>query len=183
MTKYGLGVVDTRAPYYTPYGYWNGSVWMPHQWIFAKSLLDRGEVSFAVKIFKTALSVWKAEVERTYLCFEHFMSTNGRGAGFHHFSGLSTPVLMFFETLYKPGTVTAGFQTVVKSAEWNEDKTALKMQAVSSYGGSMIVCMSDKCNYKFTLDGKEIKARKLTAGAYAISLRKCGENVIEVKTI
>ena len=64
--------------------------------LLAKSLLDRGEVSFAVKIFKTALSVWKKEVERTYLCFEHFMSTNGRGAGFHQFSGLSTPVLMFF---------------------------------------------------------------------------------------
>ncbi len=183
MTKYGLGVVDTRAPYYTPYGYWNGSVWMPHQWIFAKSLLDRGEVTFAVKILKTALSVWRAEVERTYLCFEHFMSINGRGAGFHHFSGLSAPILTFFETLYKPGTVTAGFQTAVKDTKWNEDKTALKMTTVSNCAGSIIICMSDRCKYKFALNGKEIKARKLSAGAYAISLRQPGENIIEVNHV
>ena len=182
MTKYGLSVVDTRAPYYTPHGYWNGSVWMPHQWIFAKSLLDGGEVMFAVKIFKTALSVWKKEVERTYLCFEHFMSINGRGAGFHHFSGLSTPVLMFFDTLYTPGTITSGFQTVVESADWNEDKTTLKVTTVSnSSGGSIIICMSDKCNYKFTLNGKIVKPVKISAGAYALQLKGSGKNTVAVK--
>ena len=182
MTTYGLGVVDTRAPYYTPYGYWNGSVWMPHQWIFAKSLLDRGEVSFAVKIFKTALSVWKKEVERTYLCFEHFMSTNGRGAGFHHFSGLSNPILMFFESLYTPGAITAGFQTLVKKSEWNKDKTEAKIHTVSNcVGGALLICMSDKCNYKFTLNGKDVKARKISGGAYSVSLKSDGENLIEVK--
>ena len=183
MTKYGLGVVDTRAPYYTPHGYWNGSVWIPHQWIFAKSLLDRAEVSFAVKILKTALSVWSAEVDRTYLCFEHFMSTNGRGAGFHHFSGLSAPVLTFFETLYKSGTVTPGLQTAIKSAVWNEDKSALNMHTVSNCAGSIIICMSDKYEYKFTLNGEKIKARRLTDGAYSISLRKAGENAVEVREI
>lgn len=183
MTKYGLGVVDTRAPYYTPHGYWNGSVWMPHQWIFAKSLLDKGEVSFAVKIFKTALKVWRSEVERTYLCFEHFMSQNGRGAGFHHFSGLSTPVLMFFEALYKPGTVTAGFQTAVRDAAWNEAKTELKMHTVSNCGGSVLVCMNEKCNYIFTINGKKVKARKIGAGTYAISLKSGGESLIEVRAI
>lgn len=182
MTKYGLGVVDTRAPYYTPYGYWNGSVWMPHQWIFAKSLLDKGETEFAVKIFKTALTVWRKEVERTYLCFEHFMSTNGRGAGYHHFSGLSTPVLMFFSALYAPGTVTAGFQTAVESADWNGDKTALKLTTVSnSAGGAIIICMSEKCDYKFTINGKTVKSKKISKGAYSLRIKNAGKNTVVVE--
>ena len=69
MTEYGLGVVDTRAPYYSKEGYWNGTVWMPHQWILSKALLDRGETDLAVKIWKTALKVWSLEVGRSYLCF------------------------------------------------------------------------------------------------------------------
>jgi len=45
LTKYGVSVVDTTAAYYSDSGYWNGSVWMPHQWILWKALLDRGENS------------------------------------------------------------------------------------------------------------------------------------------
>ena len=181
MTKYGLGVVDTRAPYYTPYGYWNGSVWMPHQWIVAKALLDRGEVDFAVKIMKRALSVWKCEVDRTYLCFEHFMTQNGRGAGFHQFSGLSTPVLMFYESLYTPGSVTCGFGTAVISKKWNKENTTLKLNTVSnSVENAIIICMSDRCKYKFTSNGKRIRSKKLTGGAYAIWPQAIGECDIEV---
>lgn len=182
MTKYGLGVVDTRAPYYTPHGYWNGSVWMPHQWILAKALLDRGEIDFACKIAKTAISVWKREVDRTYLCFEHFMSQNGRGAGFHQFSGLSTPVLMFYQSLYTPGTVTAGFGNAIASKEWNNDKTKLRVISVSnSKTTAMIVCMNEKCKYKFTCNGKNVRAKKLTGGAYAIKLGTAGKCVITVE--
>ena len=182
MTKYGVGVVDTRAPYYTPFGYWNGSVWMPHQWILMKALLDRGEIDFAVEIIKTALNVWKTEVDRTYLCFEHFMSQNGRGAGFHQFSGLSTPVLMFFETLYTPGTVTAGFDTTISKKTFNEDKTSLEVDAVSNSDNSyIIVCLSDKCKHKFTVNGKKARAKRLSGGAYAIPLKKAGEKKIRTK--
>lgn len=181
MTEYGVGVVDTRAPYYTPYGYWNGSVWMPHQWILAKALLDRGEVDFAVKIANTALSVWKREVDESYFCFEHFMSQNGRGAGFHQFSGLSTPVLMFFEWLYSPGHIATGFSVNITRAEWNGDKTALKAVSVSNCdGASVIISMSDKCKYKFTINGEPAEAKQLTGGAYAISLGTSGEFEITV---
>ncbi len=182
MTEYGLGVVDTRAPYYTPYGYWNGSVWMPHQWILAKALLDRGEVDFAFKIANTALSVWAREVDETYFCFEHFMSQNGRGAGFHQFSGLSTPVLMFFEWLYSPGHISAGFAVNVTKAEWNKDKTSLAATAVSNCDGAcVIISMSDKCKYKFTVNGEPVEAKQLSGGAYAISLGKSGD--LEISAI
>ena len=174
MTEYGLGVVDTRAPYYTPYGYWNGSVWIPHQWILAKALLDRGEADFSVKIAKTALKVWRREVERTYLCFEHFMSSNGRGAGYHQFSGLSSPIINFYSELFVPGTVTVGFASTVKSAEWSADKTSLKLTLSSSSKDSkIIVCLKDECKYKFTVNGKDVRAKRVSDGAYIIPIG-CG---------
>ncbi|MDD5350494.1 MAG: hypothetical protein PHQ12_09820, partial [Chthoniobacteraceae bacterium] len=33
-TRIGLSTVDQSAAYYEPGGYWNGAVWMPHQWFF-----------------------------------------------------------------------------------------------------------------------------------------------------
>ena len=184
MTEYGLGVVDTRAPYYSPEGYWNGSVWMPHQWILSRALLDRGEIDLACRIWKTALKVWSAEVDRTYLCFEHFMSSNGRGAGFHQFSGLSTPVLMFFETLYTPGSVTVGFDTALLDKSLNEDATAIKVDAVSNCDSSvMVVCLSDKCKYKFTVNGKSVRTKRLSGGAYAVRLGKSGRKLVVAEAV
>ena len=99
----GLSAVDQTAPYYTNTGYWNGTVWMPHQWFFWKTMLDLGEGEFAYKIAKTGLDVWKREVEASYNCMEHFMIETGRGAGWHEFGGLSTPVLSWFKTYFEPG--------------------------------------------------------------------------------
>ena len=184
MTEYGLGVVDTRAPYYSTEGYWNGSVWMPHQWILSKALLDRGETELAVKIWKTAIKVWSTEVNRTYLCFEHFMSSNGRGAGFHQFSGLSAPVLNFFETLYTPGTVTTGFDTVVLGKEACASGTAVKVDAVSNSDGSvMVVCLSDRCKYKFTVNGRSVRAKRVADGAYAVRLGKKGRKTVAAEPL
>ena len=45
----GLSAVDQTAPYFKNSGYWNGTVWMPHQWFFWKSMLDYGQSDFAFK--------------------------------------------------------------------------------------------------------------------------------------
>ena len=170
LTDVGVGVVDTRASYYSPMGYWNGTVWMPHQWILTRALLDNGEGDLSYKIADIALNVWQTEVDATYSCFEHFMR-NGRGAGFHQFSGLSTPVLMFFESYYKPGTLTVGFMTSVTAQEWSEDGTALT--ATLAVGGKhpvALVCLREGQEYTFTVNGKAVAAKKRTAGAYEIPL-------------
>ena len=173
MTPIGLGVVDTRAGYYRSDGYWNGSVWMPHQWILWRALFDYGEGELAREIADTALKVWKREVDSTYCCFENFMSANGRGSGFHQFSGLSTPVLLFFESYYTPGTVTVGFESTVASEVWNEDKTALELTA--SVGGKrpmVLVCLAAGKEYRFTVNGKTVAARQVSAGAYEVPVEK-----------
>lgn len=181
MTEYGISAVDTRAPYYSESGYWNGSVWFPHQWILMRALLDRGESALAVKIAKTALSVWKREVERSYSCFEHVMIKNGRGAGFHQFSGLSSPVLSMFETLYTPGTVTGGFSVAVRRSEWNAKKSRADIALVADCDtAEVVICLSDRYEYAFELNGRAVKAKRVSQGAYAIKLGTVGEICLSV---
>ena len=170
MTEYGCSAVDTRAPYYRTDGYWNGSVWMPHQWILWKSLLDEGNIELANKISSTALSVWETEVSLTYNCCEHFMNENGRGAGFHQFSGLSTPVLMWYRAYYTPGTISTGFRTMLDAIKWNDDFSELVCDIlITDKNSCIIICLNEEFSYDFYIDDWKISAQKLTNGAYFIN--------------
>ena len=182
LTPVGVSVVDTRAPYYRTDGYWNGSVWMPHQWILWKSLLDKGEVALADEIAQTALKVWKNEVDVTYNCYEHFMVQNGRGAGFHQFGGLSTPVLLWYKAYYAPGTITGGFLTAFEKITWNEDYTYLECEiAETTPHGVVMVCMKEGADYGFTVNGEEVPATQLTNGGYVLPV-KAGRLIGEKKS-
>ena len=176
MTKIGLSVVDTRASYYRTDGYWNGSVWMPHQWILSKALLDHGKHDLSFEIAKKGLEVWKQEVDETYNCYEHFMVANGRGAGFHQFSGLSTPVMKWFETYFVPGTITCGFLTKLTRVVWNKEKTAVTIEIVShTKQTDLVVCMKER------KEGYMLKGfgtmKRINGGAYCVSLKGCKEAV------
>jgi hypothetical protein len=181
MTDIGISVVDTRASYYSENGYWNGSVWMPHQWILWTSLFDKGEGELAFKIADTALKIWKRETDESYSCFEHFMKKNGRGSGFHQFSGLSTPVLLFFESYYTPGTVTLGFETVIIEKEFNDDYTEFSMKCRASGEKPIaLICLNAHYKYEFYINSRPAKAKSVTDGAYEISLPN-GISEIEIK--
>lgn len=177
MTKIGLSVVDTRAPYFRMDGYWNGSVWMPHQWIVSKALLDMDCHELSFRIASTGLELWKQETDETYNCYEHFMIANGRGAGFHQFSGLSSPVMKWFESYYIPGTITCGFQTKILKADWNETHTELTLDIqVFTEKASVIVCMNSAKKYLIP------DAVKVTEGAYVFSLSS-GVHTINIQSI
>ncbi len=176
FTPIGVSVVDTRAPYYRTDGYWNGSVWMPHQWILWKAFLDHGEWEPAVTIAKTALEVWEKEVRLTYNCYEHFMIANGRGAGFHQFSGLSTPVLLWFNALYKPFTVTGGFQTLISEKRKTAEGFSFRVQAEGS-APAILVCLEENMEYRFKTSGT---VQKINNGAYAITFSHPTEETIEI---
>ena len=180
MTDIGVSVVDTRAPYYSKSGYWNGSVWMPHQWILWKALLDYGETELASEIAEKALSLWEREVSATYNCYEHFMIENGRGAGFHQFSGLSTPVLMWFESYYKPYSVTGGFRTLITNKSRNENDLSFEV-TTDSQNSAVIVCLEEGREYIFDCDAEITRINK---AAYALKFGGSGEfeiNIVEKK--
>ena len=124
-TPIGLTTVDQSAPYYRADGYWNGAVWMAHQWYFWRAALDLGRPDLARRIALTALDLWRVEVERTGRCFEHFIVASGRGAGWHHFGGLSSPVLNWYAAYFRPGRLTVGFDAWLSELRVAPDHTAL----------------------------------------------------------
>ncbi|GGG73772.1 MGH1-like glycoside hydrolase domain-containing protein [Paenibacillus radicis (ex Gao et al. 2016)] len=122
-TPIGLSTVDQGAPYYRADGYWNGAVWMPHQWFFWKTMFDYGYPDLAYRIANTALELWKRETEATYNCYEHFIVQSGTGAGWHHFGGLSAPVINWFAAYYELGKVTTGFNVWMLKQHCKDDYT------------------------------------------------------------
>lgn len=161
-TPYGYGTVDTRAPYYHTDGYWVGTVWMPHQWMLFKAFLDQKEAEPAWELAKTALDTFAAEAHRSYNCPEHYLAKNGRGAGFHQFSGLSTPLLLWYRSFFVPGTVTAGFLTMVCRRETKAD--GLSFSYLSEQDKPMLlVCLDEAAAYEFSC-----RAEPLLSGVYAL---------------
>jgi hypothetical protein len=171
----GITVVDQSAPYYRVDGYWNGSVWMPHQWFVWKTMLDLGKPDFAFKIAKKGLDVYSKETDESYYTFEHFLAKSGRGAGWHQFSGLSNPLLTWFAAYYKQGTVTTGFEIWIKDQSFNKDFSTYKAEinfdnATEPHARSMLICLSPSYKYKVTFNGKEVDTQSPYAGLLQINL-------------
>ncbi len=122
----GLTAIDQSAPYYRKDGYWNGTVWFAHQWFFWKTMFDLARPDLALSIAERALEVWAREVDESYNCFEHFVIESGRGAGWHQFSALSTPVMTFYAAIHCPGRLTTGFDAWVMEAKFLERNTRLQ---------------------------------------------------------
>lgn len=171
----GLSAVDQSAPYYSKEGYWNGTVWMPHQWFYWKSMLDLGEADFAWKIAHTALEVWKRETEKTYNCFEHFIIETGTGAGWHQFSGLSSPVLSWFNAYFRPGNLTTGYNVWIDRQEWAADQSGLAadLQLFESRDQNiaLVVCLNPDYEYQVFWNDQEVASQQLHAGTLSITFK------------
>jgi hypothetical protein len=181
----GLSAVDQSAPYYRKDGYWNGTVWMPHQWFFWKSMLDLGESDFAWEIARRALDVWKREVDASYNCMEHFVIETGRGAGWHQFGGLSSPVLNWYAAYFRPGTLTAGFNVWIAHQEFSQDNSAMEARFKTfrdSRTGdhhSIVACMNPRYEYDVEWNGTRIASKVLFAGVLSVDLPR-GEGELKL---
>jgi len=173
-TDVGLSTVDQSASYYKADGYWNGAVWMPHQWTMWKAMLDAGKGEQAFKIAETALNTWENECERSYYSFEHFIISSGRGAGWHQFSGLSSPVLNWFSTYYKLGKVTTGFEVWIKEDGFKQDYTQFQANvafddATQPRKRCMIVCMNPDFEYEAFFNGEKVDVRSYHKGLVEVT--------------
>lgn len=167
----GISAVDMSASYYFDDGYWNGNVWMSHQWFVWKTMLDNGEADFAYDIAKTALDMWKDETDFTYNTYECFGIATKRGGWFHNFGGLSAPICIWANAYFKPRTVTTGFDI------WTDyQKTSDTSAEISfKYFGenekyTILITLSDKADYTVCLDGKEIDFYQRNKGSFEITL-------------
>ncbi|MEQ9286852.1 MAG: trehalase family glycosidase [Cyclobacteriaceae bacterium] len=184
----GLSAVDQTAPYYSNEGYWNGTVWMPHQWFMWKTMLDLGEADFAFKIADTALNLWKKEVESTYNCSEHFVIESGRGAGWHQFSGLSTPVLSWFNAYYQQSTLTTGFNAWVLEKKFDSSNTSLsaKLKVSGDKGDemAMVVCLNPEYAYQVSWNNQPVPHKEISKGTLSIVVPNIKEvGVLKVERV
>jgi hypothetical protein len=67
------------------------------------------------------------------------MIESRRGAGWHQFSGLSSPIVQLYASYYRPGTLTTGFDTFVREAQWSDDRRCLKATLDCTRAGRMAV--------------------------------------------
>lgn len=170
----GISTVDQSAPYYRDDGYWNGAVWMPHQWYVWKALLDLGKADEAYRIARTALDVWRAEVESSYNCFEHFLVQSGRGAGWHHFGGLSAPVLSWYGAYHRPGRLTTGLHAWVEALAVAADHTALtarlELHGQARHTPVVIAALAGGRRYLATWNGQPVPFQERYPGILEIAL-------------
>ncbi len=172
-TTIGISTVDQSADYYKEDGYWNGAVWMPYQWLFFKAMLDCGECDFAFQIAQTALELWKREVNDSYNCYEHFLIASERGAGWHQFSGLSSPVLQWFRAYYTPGTITCGHSGWITKVNWKENATRLtaSLRFIDSHQKAyVLVVLNPTKTYQFYCNELPIISHMRFNGMYEICL-------------
>lgn len=167
----GISAVDMTASYYHEDGYWNGNVWMSHQWFAWKTMLDNGEADFAFAVADRALEMWKEETDFSYNTYECFGIKTRRGGWFHNFGGLSAPICIWANAYYKAGTVTTGFDVWTDYQRVTTDGAELKFRYFGdSEKYTILVTLSDNYSYSVTLDGAEIECNERSAGCLEITL-------------
>ena len=167
----GVSAVDMSASYYFDDGYWNGNVWMSHQWFVWKTMLDNGDTDFAFEIANRALEMWREETDFTYFTYECFGIQTRRGGWFHNFGGLSAPIIIWANAYYKPGTVTTGLDVWTDYQRVNEDGGEISFKYFgNSDKYSIIVTLSDKNSYIATLDGKSVDFSERVGGCLEFTL-------------
>jgi len=174
-TGIGITTVDQSAPYYNPDGYWNGSVWLAHQWFLWKTMLDLGRGDLAVRIAKAALGVWKQATDTSYDCMEHFVPHPPFGEGWIQFSSLSSPALSWFAALYTPGRFTCGFDTWIETCAFGNDRRRLDAKLESAGAGvnrerSVLACMSPDRQYRVLWNGAAAESIRVHDGLLRIQL-------------
>ena len=170
-SRAGLTAVDMTASYYMDDGYWNGNVWMSHQWYIWKAMLDLGEADFAFAIAERALDLWKEETDFSYNTYECFGVRTRRGGWFHNFGGLSSPICIWAHAYYRPGTVTTGFDVWTDSQRADENGAEIRFRY---YGRNdrytVLVTLGEADGFTAALDGEEIGCFMRTRGTAEITL-------------
>lgn len=172
-TPLGVTAVDQSAPYYEPHGYWNGTVWLPYQWVLWKTMLDLGEAERADRIATAALKLWEGSVAETGRCYEHFVAETGQGAGWHHFGGLSAPAICFHDALRTPGRLTCGLRMTL--GEIREERGGVRGADIRRDGADtpavvLLGAGADEAAPQARLGDTPLDCARLAGGGFAITI-------------
>lgn len=170
-SRAGISAVDMSASYYFDDGYWNGNVWMSHQWFVWKAMLDNGEADFAYEIAQRALDMWREETDFSYNTYECFSIATRRGGWFHNFGGLSAPICIWACCYFKPQTVTGGFDLWTDYQKTDDSSAEISFKYYgSSEKYTIIVTLSDKYKYAAAIDGNKAEFNERNKGSLEFTL-------------
>ena len=159
------------ASYYFDDGYWNGNVWMSHQFFMWKTMFDLGETEFAFEIARRALDMWKEETDFSYNTYECFGIQTRRGGWFHNFGGLSAPINVWADCYYRPGTFTCGLDVWTDSQKLTDTSAEVHFRYTGDNGQyAFVLTLSDAHSYRLTLDGQELDYALRSDGCMEITL-------------
>ncbi|HEX9046307.1 MAG TPA: glycoside hydrolase, partial [Verrucomicrobiae bacterium] len=113
--------------------------------------------------------------DASYHTHEHFLTATGRGAGWHQFSGLSTPVLSWFAAYFKPGTATTGFEVMIQRQSFNQDQSHYEADlsfddATAPHARAMLICLNPAHGYQASFDGMKLNVAPLHHGLIQVLL-------------
>ena len=178
----GISTVDKSAPYFRTDGYWNGCVWMPHQWFFWKAALDENRPDFARKIALTALDLWQNEVDQSRYCFEHFSMSSHRGAGCCHFGGLSSPVLNWYAAYYNLQQFTVGYDCWVKRLNTSNDGAEAELVIGGNHGNkTTVLYVAGSGEWSAEYNNSPVPVKMVVEGCLEITLDKNSSGKLIIK--
>ena len=183
FSKSGISAIDMSASYYMDDGYWNGNVWMSHQWFVYKAMLDNGETDFAYEIAHRALEIWKKETDFSYYTYECFGIETQRGGWFHNFGGLSSPICIWANAYYKPQTVTSGFDVWTDYQETTDTSAKISFKYFGeSDKYSIIVTLKEDCTYRAFLNGEPVSFNERNDGCLEFTFSgDVKEGILEIR--
>jgi hypothetical protein len=124
-------------------------------------------------------------VEKTYNCCEHFIVQSGRGAGWHQFSGLSTPVLAWYSAYHLPGRLTCGLDVWVEKSTFSDYNRIyqgrLRIQENGAKKAVVIVNMQPGPAYRVTWNDQPADFIEITPGVLQVTLSRSPEGTLVVK--
>ena len=184
----GITAVDMSASYYRPDGYWNGTVWFPHQWFIWKAMLDQGQGDFAWQIARTALAAYQNEAEASWVSAEHFEIATGQGTGWHQFSGLSSPIANWFHAYFVPGRLSTGYDVWIKRLSERPGHRGMMAElAIDSTRTdgtiSVLVTLAPDQRYRATWGDRTIAMVMLHPGAYELRIPLTGRRDGQLKIV
>lgn len=181
-TRFGLSTVDQSAPNYRDDGYWNGAVWLPHCWFFWKALLDLGAGDLAWRLVEACLDGWSREFAASERTWEKMIISTGRGSGWHHFGGLSSPLLCWYEAVNRPGRLTGGQSLWIEREDAADEagwRGRLQVHGQDGRSCAVWLCMP-RGRGSARWNGSAVPIRRLGGSVWEILLPAAGAGDLEV---
>jgi hypothetical protein len=183
-TEVGLSTVDRSAPNYRDDGYWNGAVWLPHCWFFWKGLLDLGQGDLAWRLAERILVNWSAEFATAERTWEKMIISTARGTGWHHFGGLSSPLLVWYEALHRPGRLSGGqaLWIIAETASASAYHGRLRLAGQAGRDAVVWLCLPGS-DLRATWNGQAVPVTRRGAMIWDITLPAAGEGELDAQVL